>query len=86
MRKPNAISLAPLQATELVCIGCGCTESSACRDASGLSPNGNCFWIAIDEEAGRGLCSSCVVKPIDELIPQAKVLVRPSARIAGIGA
>ncbi len=36
---------------EIVCIGCGCTDRSAC-------PN-RCHWVQVDRAAGVGLCSNC---------------------------
>jgi hypothetical protein len=57
-----------LAGPDIRCIGCGCTHFSPCRDASTLSPNGACFWVAVDEETGFGLCSCCAVTPIDELV------------------
>lgn len=39
------------------CIGCGCSDESACSDG--------CFWSRVDYERGKGVCSNC-----DELIPQ----------------
>jgi len=35
------------------CIGCGCTDSMACV--------GGCHWLAVDYNAGRGVCSECEV-------------------------
>lgn len=33
------------------CIGCSCTDHQAC-------PEG-CSWLAVDYDAGKGVCSSC---------------------------
>jgi hypothetical protein len=57
---------------DIRCIGCACTELLACADTSGLSPNGTCFWVAVDEVSGRGICSSCAVKPISQLVVDSK--------------
>lgn len=54
--------LTRLEAADVVCIGCGCTNHAACVTAAGP-----CHWVAIDEESGRGLCSACALKPIGEL-------------------
>ena len=52
---------------ELVrCIGCGCTEFNACRHEP-RTPDGSCFWVAVDEENRVGLCSCCAVIPVDVL-------------------
>jgi hypothetical protein len=42
------------------CIGCGCTELRACP--------GGCSWAAVDLDRNVGLCTSCLVLPIDELL------------------
>lgn len=64
----------------IVCIGCGCTETQPCIARDLASPLGwvACSWTAIDEDTGMGLCSTCAVKPLDELVtrrpaPLAKV-------------
>lgn len=33
------------------CTGCGCTDDRACL--------GDCWWLAVDREAGKGVCSNC---------------------------
>lgn len=43
-----------------VCIGCGCGDYSPCE--------GGCSWVAVDVEAGVGICSSCATKSIDQLL------------------
>lgn len=35
-----------------ICIACGCTDERPCI--------GGCSWIRVDEEAARGVCSSCI--------------------------
>lgn len=51
--------------TEIVCIGCGCTDEQGCEpDAKGMS----CHWVTLDEDARAGLCSRCAAKPIEELL------------------
>lgn len=40
-----------LEAPQIVCIYCGCTEEMACP--------GGCAWVDINEELGAGVCSSC---------------------------
>ena len=65
---------------EIRCIGCGCTEVSACQDNSALSPNGACFWVFVEEETGHGFCSRCAATPIDELIDRMRLLP-PETRV-----
>ncbi len=36
------------------CIGCGCDDFHACQD-----DHGPCHWLAVDYNAGRGVCSCC---------------------------
>ncbi len=36
---------------EARCIGCGCTDSHGC--------DRGCFWLRINRQNGRGICSSC---------------------------
>lgn len=38
------------------CIGCGCSDFAACEDERTGEP---CHWLAVDYEAGRGVCSAC---------------------------
>ena len=40
-----------------VCIGCGCTDVSAC-----IGHEGPCRWLAVDYNTGRGVCSECPEK------------------------
>jgi hypothetical protein len=47
-----------------LCIGCGCTERDPCL--------GGCAWVALDVARNVGLCSSCVVIPIDELLARSQ--------------
>lgn len=47
------------------CIGCGCTEEMPCVGQN--TPTGTCFWIDVAEDTGRGICSACVTKPLEEL-------------------
>ena len=42
------------------CMGCGCTELRACP--------GGCSWAVLDSERNVGLCTRCVLVPIDELL------------------
>jgi hypothetical protein len=37
------------------CIGCGCTDESACVSIDDVP----CFWIRKDIDAGVGVCSHC---------------------------
>jgi hypothetical protein len=46
--------------SEITCVGCGCTDSRPC-------PEG-CYWIAMEEAAGRGICSQCAATPVDALL------------------
>jgi hypothetical protein len=39
-----------------VCIGCGCDDDHACVDEDLDSA---CFWIRLDREEGKGVCSAC---------------------------
>lgn len=43
----------------MICIRCACTQDRACP--------GGCYWIATDD-CGLGICSSCVERPLDELL------------------
>jgi hypothetical protein len=43
----------------IVCIGCGCDDHHPCP--------GGCSWVAVNDEIRVGLCSTCAVKPLDEL-------------------
>lgn len=58
-----AVRLARLTVPTIVCIGCGCDELHAC-----VTDSGPCFWIAVEEDAGVGLCSACAEKPLAELV------------------
>lgn len=49
-----------LDQSEIVCIGCDCGDYSPCE--------GGCSWIAVDLDAGVGICSSCATKSVDELL------------------
>jgi hypothetical protein len=60
---------------EIRCIGCACTDVSPC-----FGPEGACFWVAVDEASGRGLCSACAVKPLDELIARMNLTARGIVR------
>lgn len=40
---------------EAVCAHCGCRDSQACLDAEQLP----CYWIWVNYDTGRGLCSKC---------------------------
>jgi hypothetical protein len=35
---------------DAVCLGCGCTDSTACP--------GGCYWLEVDYETGYGWCSA----------------------------
>jgi hypothetical protein len=51
--------------TEIVCIGCGCTDQRGCgADAKGES----CSWVAVEADCGVGLCTRCAAKPLAELL------------------
>lgn len=62
-----------IRPSEPTCIGCGCTESRACLGPDGLP----CYWVSLDEETNRGLCSTCALKPLEELLDEG-----PRARAA----
>lgn len=51
---------------EIRCVGCGCTDSKPCFDLAGQP----CYWAAVNEESGSGLCSLCAAKPLDRLIAE----------------
>ncbi|MBE7413862.1 MAG: hypothetical protein HS130_00985 [Deltaproteobacteria bacterium] len=36
------------------CIGCGCTDDCAC-----FKDGKPCYWLAVDYDRGRGVCSEC---------------------------
>lgn len=36
------------------CLTCGCTDYNAC-----ITSTGECWWILVDREHGRGICSAC---------------------------
>lgn len=38
------------------CIECGCDDLHACFDEAAGGP---CGWLAVDREAGLGVCSAC---------------------------
>lgn len=38
------------------CIECGCHDMAACRDDV---TDGPCSWLAVDRQAGKGVCSAC---------------------------
>lgn len=38
------------------CIECGCHDFAACHDDQ---TGGPCSWLAVDRQAGQGVCSSC---------------------------
>jgi len=57
------------QLIEPYCVGCGCTELQACN-----TPEGPCHWVVIHVSGEYGLCSACVVLPIDELIRKARLM------------
>jgi len=40
-----------------VCIGCGCHDYRACYDEAAGGP---CSWLAVDYNAGLGVCSVCL--------------------------
>lgn len=40
------------------CIGCGCDDNHACRDAF----DDPCYWLRVDYKAGIGVCSECPQK------------------------
>jgi hypothetical protein len=65
---------------DAVCIGCGCTPFQACRGSDGTP----CRWVAIDEQSGIGLCSSCAVLPIDILLEKADQVERSRIALARI--
>lgn len=39
----------------LVCIGCGCTENTACP--------GGCHWARVNREKGVGVCTAAACLP-----------------------
>lgn len=38
------------------CIECGCHDMAACHDDAAGGP---CSWLALDRQAGKGVCSAC---------------------------
>jgi hypothetical protein len=38
------------------CIGCNCHDRDACHDHA---KGGPCSWLAVDYDAGQGVCSAC---------------------------
>lgn len=38
------------------CIGCGCDDEHACMDKSSDNP---CYWLKVDRNELKGLCSCC---------------------------
>lgn len=38
------------------CIECGCHDMAACHDEEADGP---CSWLALDRDAGAGVCSAC---------------------------
>jgi hypothetical protein len=57
---------------EVICVGCGCSNRQACHPA--------CSWIVWWDI--RGICSICVLLPIDELVRRQQnriVIARVSA-------
>jgi len=38
-----------------MCVGCGCTDVSACLDDFGTP----CHWLRLDTEKEKGVCSEC---------------------------
>ena len=69
-------------AREICCIGCGCTDSSACQDDSSLAVDGRCTWVSVTDD-GRGLCSRCAATPFDELIERMRLLPPAIAAVRG---
>lgn len=43
---------------EATCLGCGCTDNRACKDADGEP----CGWIKVNYPLGVGVCTSCPEK------------------------
>jgi len=43
---------------EATCIGCGCTDSHACQTLQGVRTIA-CFWLAVDRDLRKGVCSQC---------------------------
>lgn len=64
-RMIDALWRPPATLLGTVCIGCGCTDDSACA--------GGCSWIAVDPSSGKGLCSRCATTPLDELVARAEL-------------
>lgn len=52
---------------DCICVGCGCSNRHAC-------PEG-CSWIVVSDDL-VGICSRCVVLPIDELVRRQKKRVK----------
>jgi len=44
----------------VACIACGCTEYEPCP--------GGCTWAVMNPETGNAICTSCVKKPLGELV------------------
>tara|TARA_R110002096_G_scaffold172484_10_gene346219 strand:+ start:1480 stop:1836 length:357 start_codon:yes stop_codon:yes gene_type:complete len=41
---------------EAVCIGCGCTDTSACIE---IGSSDTCHWVEVNYDAALGACSNC---------------------------
>lgn len=52
-----------LQQIAVTCIGCGCDDLHPC-----IVDGKPCSWAAIDEGAAAGICTACVLLPIDILM------------------
>ena len=80
-------TLAELEMGTAVCVGCGCTDLSACIDNGPLSVGGRCAWVAVTE-GGKGLCSRCAAMPIDKLIEKMQLTAlatNPAVQAAAAG-
>lgn len=42
------------RAKEIVCRGCGCSDSHACI--------GGCSWVLLDIDTPTGVCSACAIE------------------------
>ncbi len=75
-QKSLANKLLASTALRVFCVGCGCKEVQAC-----LTDDGPCEWVIIDWTRERGICSACVVLPIDVLVRKAAAIPPASAII-----
>ena len=70
-------------------MGCGCDDEHACAVQTPEGLTVACSWVAVDAEAGIGICSACAEKPIAELAETSAwlglELAADGDRILGVG-